>query len=314
MLRDFLHITIITYNRPDQLKNTLIALSETQLKHARVTVLDNNSDSDTYGIVNMFKGSFVDLDFEKRRVNVGYGGNVMRAYEVAKAKYQWVLGDDDVIHQEHIKPLVEAILSDNFDLIRISDVGTNGEKGSAIKLGDLLHDPNSLSFYSFGFISGIIHKKITKSSSFVKGYKYIYTEYPQLYVLFNEFDIESDVLTLKNNIITRGGTNHIGAEIIGYQFLSLDALPTKRAKKIAMSYRRKRQRLIAFLLSFGQLILVDKLRGASIQKLINDAFFSIKHADTLPAKVLLLLNSLVIFFPRSLLIKFVSSKSIKRGV
>lgn len=309
-LRRLLHITIITYNRPTELAKTLTTLSKTKLKNAKISVIDNNSRQDISGICKSLQRFFPDFTYEKRRVNVGYGGNVMRAYELAESEYHWVLGDDDKIHTESIDMLINAICLESFDIIRISNVGTDDENGQTSSLSDLIHNKNSFSFYSFGFISGIVHKRIKSSKSFTEGYKFINTEYPQLFVLFSEFRLNSIVHTLENNVVTRDGISPVGAEIIGYQSMSVRALPTKSSRKIAMSYRRNKQSLLRYLLGFGLIICIEKMKGTSTKRIMSDSMFSIKNTISISHKAILATNLLVLLIPTRLLKKYLRLSSL----
>ena len=237
-LSDLLHITIITYNRQDYLLSTLESLALTNLSQARITVIDNFSSDNSVDIALSLANRFYSLSVVSNPLNIGAPANVLRAYEYCDSIYHWILADDDVLNPNVVDNLISSLESLEFDLLRISDLGTQGELGSVKTLGDLLHDPHSLSFYSFGFLSGIIHKRINCMHSIQRAYENISSGYPHLFTIFSFFPLDALVYTVPSAVISRSGDSYIGCIIVYYQFLSLRShLPL--SFKRAISWKRK---------------------------------------------------------------------------
>lgn len=117
-LADRLQIIIITYNRENHIKHMLETLlaPASPAKDLNILVLDNNSTDHTAQVVKTFQGEHPHLSYHKNHYNIGLGGNIARALEIANQEYVWLLGDDDDLHLEAWSDLEDAI-SQNKEII-----------------------------------------------------------------------------------------------------------------------------------------------------------------------------------------------------
>jgi glycosyltransferase involved in cell wall biosynthesis len=294
-----LSITLITYNRSSYLRRTLTALSDSVFKDCDLWILNNASTDDTLQVCNEFSALIPKLHVVTHRYNVGSGGNLLRAYEYGQRTYTWVLCDDDVLHLDHIGDLLDCLQRRECDLIRISDVGViPEERGQLCTLEDLLHNPNSFSFYSFGFVPGIIFRQEAVGPHVRFGYIKAYTSYPQLFVLMRAFGPKSKVYTTAAVLLARGdASTGIGSEILLYQIYSLEALPTRRARAVAMGWRRKHQKLLGYIFGYGRLILADLRFGRPRRRIFSIWIKTIMATPSVMAKLILLLNGIFLLAP-----------------
>ena len=117
-LKNKLQIILITYNRAKHVKNMLNTLlsEESPAKDLNILVLDNNSTDDTAKVTKTFQGKHSNVSYHKNHYNLGIGGNIARAMEIADQEYVWILGDDDVLHFE-AWPDLENAISQNKEII-----------------------------------------------------------------------------------------------------------------------------------------------------------------------------------------------------
>lgn len=110
-IKDKLQIIVITYNRAKLLDKTLSSLlaPNSPVKDFSITVLDNNSKDDTGKIVAEKQKKHSNLKYQKNRYNIGIGGNIARALEIADMDYVWTLADDDSIDWAAWPFLEEAV-------------------------------------------------------------------------------------------------------------------------------------------------------------------------------------------------------------
>jgi len=105
-----LSICIPTHNRADTLRLTLEnVLSEAEPLGARVEVVvsDNASTDHTKAVLAEFAGR---IRQQSRPENIGYFPNTMKmTQELARGRYIWVLGDDDMILRGKLARVVDAI-------------------------------------------------------------------------------------------------------------------------------------------------------------------------------------------------------------
>lgn len=102
-----LEIFVLTYNRSDLLKQTLVSICNQTEKGFRIIVLDNNSTDNTSDVVNSFKKFNVELN--KSTKNIGGIKNLIRAKKLASRKYVMVFHDDDLMHPDYIKVALSFI-------------------------------------------------------------------------------------------------------------------------------------------------------------------------------------------------------------
>ena len=107
-----LSICIPTYNRASSLGKCLLSIFESNLNFndVEICVSDNGSSDETSSIVETF---FKNRNFfyERNQVNLGIPLNFLKVVSMAKGKYVWLLGDDDVVSADGIKHILKTIES-----------------------------------------------------------------------------------------------------------------------------------------------------------------------------------------------------------
>jgi abequosyltransferase len=122
MIRNMiLEITIPTYNRPKQIRETIQKLLPQLNDDVSITIIDNASPTpvthEMLGIEDA--GLRGKVRIMRNRVNIGGDANILRCFEVCEAPYMWLLGDDD----DPLPASIETILNDiknNPDILYIN--------------------------------------------------------------------------------------------------------------------------------------------------------------------------------------------------
>src|SRR5271157_5044906 len=95
-----LSIAIPTHNRAPYLKLCLFQICK-QLNHTvqpiELIVSDNNSTDDTDVVIKEYIASGIPITHLRNSQNIGAERNVIQCYKMAKGKYVWIFGDDDVL-------------------------------------------------------------------------------------------------------------------------------------------------------------------------------------------------------------------------
>lgn len=117
---DVLHCLIITYNRAKRLEKTLEALEKSPFKSCRITVLDNASTDATKSVAESFASKFETYEVITHPYNIGLSGNLLRAFELSRGAYTWVLADDDALNFEEVDDVIECLCSGKADLLSLS--------------------------------------------------------------------------------------------------------------------------------------------------------------------------------------------------
>ena len=103
-----LSICIPTYNRPEHLKNCLNSISKQNSKNFEVCISDNASKTNLVKIIKPFKKKFK-IRYKRKKKNLGFAMNVLNVSLMAKGKFIWFLGDDDLLTNNSIKTLLKLI-------------------------------------------------------------------------------------------------------------------------------------------------------------------------------------------------------------
>lgn len=118
-----LTIAIPTYNRNKYLK-ILLDNIESKVKELKeyvdVVICDNCSHDETFTLVNRYIDSGFEINYIRNSENIGAVRNVIKCFEIAKTKYVWICGDDDIIPQKTINKVVEIITKDEYGVINLT--------------------------------------------------------------------------------------------------------------------------------------------------------------------------------------------------
>jgi glycosyltransferase involved in cell wall biosynthesis len=112
-----LSICIPTYNRSYHLNNCLnsikLAKENSDLK-IEVCISDNSSEENTEEVVKKYRSNFA-LNFNKNKKNLGMAQNILKVVSMAKGKFCWLLGNDDIVLNNSFNKFSD-LLKNNFDV------------------------------------------------------------------------------------------------------------------------------------------------------------------------------------------------------
>ena len=224
MLKDLVEINIPTYNRAKYLEHTLSKLLDSPFKDCLITIRDNCSQDNTSKVCRKYAELFPNMKIIRNRANIGGDANIIRCYERATHKYNWVLGDDDELDFSNCEDVIEKIKSEQYDLILICSPGFPYNNWNTINdaLKEKTQQNNFYSetngqnlvktlgisyFFSLGFISAYIYKsKLFDSECLIKGYdnvKNMMPHYPFIIKSIEEnftiYKSKSDIITIEDN-------------------------------------------------------------------------------------------------------------------
>lgn len=122
-----LSICIPTYNRAKFLDENLSRLKrEISDLPIELLVSDNCSLDETESIVTNYISQGLVCNYYKNEENIGADRNFVNCFQKAKGKYIWLLGDDDYIEPNALKPLVDFLDKSEVGLLHIDNKGCSG--------------------------------------------------------------------------------------------------------------------------------------------------------------------------------------------
>ena len=115
MPNELLSICIPTRNRSRYLKEILSAFAS-QIKEAgfgpdkvAFYISDNAADDETPQILAEFKQKISWANCSRNEINIGADANIIRVTMLAKGKYIWVVGDDELLCNGAVKTVIQLI-------------------------------------------------------------------------------------------------------------------------------------------------------------------------------------------------------------
>ncbi len=177
-------IIIPTYKKPKDLKLAIVSVLNQSLKEFELIVIDDASRDNTKKTVKSFKDKHI--VYIENKVNIGVALNIKKGFKMAKGKYVFLLGDDDII-------LRKDTLSAVYNEMENSDAGYS-QLGyiyfeNNMRKPSFINNPyNSIIYFSpskdiliktlnlhFGSMSGsIFRKKLIKQSDIINNIWWIY--------------------------------------------------------------------------------------------------------------------------------------------
>jgi abequosyltransferase len=165
-----LTIAIPTYNRSSDLAQLLgILLPQLEGRpEVELLISDNASTDDTSAVVHRFLQQFQSIRYNRHPENIGPDANFLFCFNMARGRYFWLCGDDDIILPGVIEELLSHITAADFDVIYATSYGFRYDY-----LAERQSDPLNRRFHTitsarhlalvvnvmFTFISGIIVNK-----------------------------------------------------------------------------------------------------------------------------------------------------------
>ncbi|MDD3594281.1 MAG: glycosyltransferase family 2 protein [Candidatus Gastranaerophilales bacterium] len=120
--KEELEVILITYNREKYLQKTFeqIFADDSPIKYLPITILNNKSTDGTSDLIEEYREKFPNIKHIIHNRNIGGNANIARAFEMATARYVWVLCDDDTYDWSNWNEVQQAI-DDNYDLIVVAN-------------------------------------------------------------------------------------------------------------------------------------------------------------------------------------------------
>lgn len=149
-------ICIPTYNRANNLINCLESIVLNQNKSSikyEVCISDNNSNDNTESIVKFFQKK-IPINYHKNTSNIGRVANYLNVVNIAKGRFIWLIGDDDLLMPNAIFEINELI--------------TNSKKVDFFYINSYCLDSEYLNDFERPFDTKFLPERMEKFSSWKK--------------------------------------------------------------------------------------------------------------------------------------------------
>jgi abequosyltransferase len=168
--RPLLTIAIPTFRRSDLLCELLSVLAPQLEGRTEVELLisDNASPDDTPFVVQRFIDAGMSVSYHRHQENIGSDANFSSCFHMARGKYFWLFGDDDILAPGALGEILGHITRQEYDLIYATSYGFRADWDAERQQDPLqrrFHNISDARHFArvvnimFTFISGIIINK-----------------------------------------------------------------------------------------------------------------------------------------------------------
>jgi len=170
-----------------------------------VTVLDNASADATPDVCARWAERFADLRVVRHRRNVGGSANYLRAVELSRGQYTWVLADDDEYDFSRCDDVLAALEEGEVDLLALGAPGQEPWPTGRHTLGALMAAGHRV-YTVLTFIPGVVFRTDRFTDRDLSdGYRAIDDLYPQWPFVRRMVEADATIHVAAHPIVRRGG-------------------------------------------------------------------------------------------------------------
>lgn len=204
-MEDQLEIALITYNRCACLEKTLNQLALSPFSSVKITLYDNHSSDGTEDVCRRYAERFPNMKIVRHGKNIGGGPNFLRAIELSRSPYTWVLCDDDDYDFSDCKDVIDAVRAGVSDIIWVSNEHLESWERGLMTTADDLMRRGARYYPALSFVPSIIFRTdLFDGECTQQGYRFYEHLYPQFPFIHKSFTNRFSVYVARNPIITRG--------------------------------------------------------------------------------------------------------------
>lgn len=215
-----LEVLCITYNRARDLQRTLEQLADGPVAGCRITVLDNASPDDTPAVCAAFADRLPRLRVIRHPKNLGASANYLRAVELSRAPYTWVICDDDGYDFARFEDVEAAVCDGEVDLVSLGSAGggVGWARGKSTVTTELRHEHPGFHFVSSFVPSLIFRTEIFDSPALAAGYRAAGTLFPHFPFLTACVTHPRSIYIAREQVLSRNDGQNVLSPL---RFLSL---------------------------------------------------------------------------------------------
>ncbi|TKH10398.1 glycosyltransferase [Bacillus wiedmannii] len=112
-------IIIPTYNRVHFLKLALESALSQSYKNIEIIISDDSTNFSTYHLLQPYLENYPHIRYYRNKKNIGGALNFIQGYQYSQGEYINFLMDDDLLHPDKIKIMLEYFLNDHSQEIKL---------------------------------------------------------------------------------------------------------------------------------------------------------------------------------------------------
>jgi glycosyltransferase involved in cell wall biosynthesis len=194
---------IITYNRAEDLRNTLRSWNSGQLRSIKLEILNNASTDHTLEVIFEACAENPNITCYNQKENIGAVGNLLCAYKRFDTDYCWLLCDDDCIHGQHYE-LIKNAISTRSDVILTSSVGSRTQDYGFTGSIEEFRRTGGRFYFMASFLPGMIFRRTFLEQGIIsKCFQASDTLYPHAALIEGLANAGATITVLKKPVVER---------------------------------------------------------------------------------------------------------------
>ena len=179
-------------------------------------MLDNHSLDPTPEVCERFRSRFADFHVIRHPMNIGANPNYLRAVELSRAPYTWVVADDDDLDFSDCEDVVSAIEEGEVDLISLGAPGREDWAPGRTSMSALLSSAARV-FFVFTFMPNTIFRtELFDDDAISEGYALVPALYPHFAFFRKQVERDASVHVSAREIVVRRGRTVPGSELFWF--------------------------------------------------------------------------------------------------
>lgn len=222
----------------------LIKCPKEILDKLEIIVSDNCSTDNTEEIVNFYIQKGLPCVYSKNTTNLGMDGNFVKCFKLAKARYVWLLGDDDCILLNSLINVVDRLsVCDEYGLVHIYCKEQKISNEQYLLYQDSNEFARTISYFTTFISANIVN---TKYVPYIDFNKYMGTWFTLLPLYIKSFICEKRNLLINFPVFENpkdtkrnGGYNYFKVFVENYLNIWGEFVDSKKIKKSTFDYLKK---------------------------------------------------------------------------
>ena len=237
MINENLEINVITYNRAAALERTFQQLLDGPFADCKITVLDNCSTDHTPEVCAKYQKLLPDFHIIRHEKNIGLSANYLRAVEISRSLYTWILCDDDSYDWSQCEDVLAVLKEGEVDWICVGAPGQQEWERGLRTTTKSLWKRGCRFFYVHTFFPSIIFKtERFDAECLTLGYFNAVNAYPNHRFVSKALEQNFSEYVSQHTIVTRDPdiTVHLGLHWLTIAFNSSATIPDPRVRRLAL--------------------------------------------------------------------------------
>lgn len=200
---DVLEVYIITYNRADNLVDTVNRLLSSPFSSCAITVLDNRSTDNTALKLKRIVADNPQVKHVRNVTNIGAGANAIQPFLMSQKPYTWVVCDDDYLDFSQADDVLDVLRANAAKLLIVGGHAEPVRRGGGLSADPRLLIEKGLNYFrDTSFLPSTIYSTAFARDYLAECYAFCAMNYPHVAILLGAYHAGVPCYVSKTRLVT----------------------------------------------------------------------------------------------------------------